>query len=260
MLPVAALIVSAWRRRRELSDPEKLLWLWVLTLFVVFCLPSQRSSRYLLPAMPALAVLLALHWPRLRRAVVTSTLVLAGLVLSAISVVSFMLMGALPGPELYGSGHWALLLLAALVLVLGLVRPALDPAAVLATVFLVLLSFSSLLGPLDGPLGRYDETVQRFVEGRNVWVPVDFIAKEEGYRLLLPGARVHGYRDERDSSVADVLERHPLAVVRLRAGDSLGEGCPRHHHRRALRPARPAQRRRDPGDAVRPGLRTPVRP
>ena len=224
LLPVAALIVSAWRRRRELSDPEKLLWLWVLTLFVVFCLPSQRSSRYLLPAMPALAVLLALHWPRLRRAVVSSTLVLAGLLLAAIAVLSFALLGTLPGPEPYGSGHWALLLLTAAVLVFGLLRPARDPAAVLATAFLIFLSFSSLLGPLDGPLGRYDGTTQRSVEGRDVWVPVDFIAKEEGYRLLLPGARVHAYREERDASVADVLENHSLAVVRLRPGDALGEG------------------------------------
>jgi len=96
---------------------------------------------------------------------------------------------------------------------------------VLATAFLILLSFSSLLGPLDGPLGRYDEKAQRSVEGRDVWVPVDFIAKEEGYRFLLPGARVHAYREERDASVADVLEHHSLAVVRLRAGDSLGEGA-----------------------------------
>jgi len=223
LLPVAALIVSAWRRRRELSDPEKLLWLWVLTLFVVFCLPSQRSSRYLLPAMPALAVLLALHWPRLRRAVVTSTLVLAGLVLAAMVVLSFALKGQLPGPEPYGSGHWALLLLTAVALVFGLLRPARDPAGVLAAAFLIFLSFSSLLGPLDGPLGRYDETAQRSVEGRDVWVPVDFIAKEEGYRLLLPGARVRAYREERDASVEDVLEHHSLAIVRLRPGDGLGE-------------------------------------
>jgi hypothetical protein len=173
--------------------------------------------------MPALAVLLALHWPRLRRAVVTSTLVLAGLLLAAMAVLSFALKGQLPSPEPYGSGHWALLLLTTAALVFGFLRPARDPAAVLATAFLIFLSFSSLLGPLDGPLGRYDETAQRSVEGRDVWVPVDFIAKEEGYRFLLPGARVHAYREERDASVEDVLEHHSLAVVRLRPGHALGE-------------------------------------
>ncbi len=223
LLPVAALLFSAWRRRRELSDTERLLWIWVLTIFVVYCLPSQRSSRYLLPAMPALAVLLALHWPRLHRAVFRSTLALAGLLLAAMAGVSLALRDTLPGPESYGTAHWALLVLTAGVLVLALLSPALDPLGVLATVFLVLLSFSSLLGPLDGPAGRYDRTAQRSVHGRDVWVPVDFIAKEEGYRLLLPGARVHGYPDERDASVEDVLERHPLAAVRLRVGDSVGD-------------------------------------
>jgi hypothetical protein len=38
-------------RRGELSDGEGGLWIWVLTLFLVFAVPSQRSSRYLLPAM-----------------------------------------------------------------------------------------------------------------------------------------------------------------------------------------------------------------
>ena len=39
--------------------------MWVITFFVVFSLPSQRDERYLLPAMPALAVLCALNWERI---------------------------------------------------------------------------------------------------------------------------------------------------------------------------------------------------
>ena len=54
--PVVALVVSSWRRRRELGDGERLLWIWVVTLFVFYCLPAQRSSRYLLPAMPAVNI------------------------------------------------------------------------------------------------------------------------------------------------------------------------------------------------------------
>ena len=54
-------------RRNESSDEEKLLWMWVITLFVVFSLPNQRDERYLLPAMPALAVLCALNWERISR-------------------------------------------------------------------------------------------------------------------------------------------------------------------------------------------------
>jgi 4-amino-4-deoxy-L-arabinose transferase-like glycosyltransferase len=221
--PVVALVVSSWRRRRELSDGERLLWMWVATLFVFYCLPAQRSSRYLLPAMPAVALLLALHWPRMRRGVLAATLVVAAVPLVAIGGLSLALQDALPGPPPYGPAHWAVLALSGSALLAALFVPAVTRIGVLAGVFLVLLSFSSLLGPLDGPVGRYNGTAQAAVAGRDVWVPIDFIAKEEGHRLLLPGARVHGYRDERDPSIQSLLDRHPLLAVRLRPGDPVGD-------------------------------------
>jgi len=222
VLPFAALIVSSWRRRGELGEGERLLWIWVVTLFVVYCVPSQRSSRYLLPAMPAVAVLLALHWPRVRQGILAATVVLAALPLVAIAWLSLALQDALPAGPHYGPGHWSLLAVSGIVLLLAALVPTLTRPGVLVGVLLVLLSFSSLLLPLDGPRGRYDAKAQRAVAGRDVWVPVDFVAKEEGYRLLLPGARVNGYRDEPDSSVRNLLARYPLVAVRLRPEDPLG--------------------------------------
>jgi hypothetical protein len=223
VLPLAALLVSSWRRRRELSDGERLLWIWVATLFVVYCFPSQRSSRYLLPAMPAVAILLALQWPRMRRGVLVATVILAALPLVATAWLSLSLRIALLGPPQYGPGHWTLLACSGVVLVLALLVPSLTRPGVLLGVLLVLLSFSSLLRPLEGPLGRYDAQAQQAVAGRDVWVPVDFVAKEEGYRLLLPGARVSGYREEKGASVPQLLSQYPLVAVRLRPGDPLGD-------------------------------------
>ena len=223
VLPFGALLVSSWRRRGELREGERLLWIWVVTLFIVYCFPSQRSSRYLLPAMPAVAVLLALYWPRMHRGILAATLVLAALPLAATVWLSLALQDALPGLPPYGPGHWSLLAVSGIVLLLAVLVPTLTRPGVLVGVLLVLLSFSSLLQPLDGPRGRYDAKAQRAVAGRDVWVPVDFIAKEEGYRLLLPGARVNGYRDERDSSIRDLLARYPLVAVRLRAAAPVGD-------------------------------------
>jgi hypothetical protein len=223
VLPVVALAVSSWRRRRELSNEERLLWIWVLTLVIVYCFPSQRSSRYLLPAMPAVAVLLALHWPRIRRGVFVATLALAALPLVALASLSVALRGTVPGPSLYGLGHWTILVLTGAVLLAALIEPRFTRLGVLAGVFLVLLSFSSLLKPLAGPLGRYDAAAQAAVTGHDVWVPVDFIAKEEGHRMLLPGARLHAYRDERDPSIPSLLEQYPRVAVRLRPGDHVGD-------------------------------------
>jgi hypothetical protein len=223
-MPIMALVASSWRRRRELHDGEKLLWIQILTFFVVFSLPSQRSSRYLLPAMPALAILLALRWKRIDRRVLGVTLVIAGLALAGMAALALRLQQTLPAPRPYGAGHWAVILLAGAVVLLALLVPASRRPGLHASIFLVFLSFSLLLKPLDGPRGRYDPEVQRFARGREVWVPIDFIAKEEGHRFLLPGARVRAYPEERGTPVQELLYRYPLVVVRLPAGASVGGG------------------------------------
>ncbi len=223
-LPIVALVASSWRMRRELQDGEKLLWIQVLTFFVVFSFPSQRSSRYLLPAMPALAILLALRWKRIDRRVIGATLVMAGLAVAVMAALAVRLQQTLPGPRPYGVEHWAVFLLTGAVVLVALLVPASRRPGLHAAIFLVFLSFSLLLTPLDGPRGRYDPEVQRFADGREVWVPVDFIAKEEGHRFLLPGARVRAYREERGTPVQDILNHHPLVVVRLPRAAAVGGG------------------------------------
>jgi 4-amino-4-deoxy-L-arabinose transferase-like glycosyltransferase len=217
-LPVVALFLVAFGRRRELSDGERLLWLWVLTLFLVFSVPSQRSSRYLLPAMPALAVLLALSWQRIARWVMALALLATGAALAALAVLSLRLQDALPGLRPYPAGHWALLALAGALVLAALLIPSFTRAGVHAGVLLFYLSFASSLRPFDGPLGRYDPSVQQYARGRDVWVPNDFIAKDERFRFILPGARVHGFPEERGASVRELVARYPLVAVQRPLG------------------------------------------
>ncbi len=233
--PVVALFVLAWRRRGELTDAEGGLWIWVLTLFVVFAVPSQRSSRYLLPAMPALAVLLALAWRRIPRWVLSLSLLANAAVIAAITFLSLRLQQAVPGPRLYPVAHWALLAGAGAIVLAALCVPALTRPTVHAAVFLCTLSFAALLRPLDGPLGRYDADAQRQVQGREVWVPADFIAKEEGYRFLLPGAQVRAYREDRDTRADELLKRYPLVVIRRPLRDGAAEAGRVLGHRLDLR-------------------------
>jgi 4-amino-4-deoxy-L-arabinose transferase-like glycosyltransferase len=223
LFPVVALFVLAWRRRGELSAGESGLWIWVLTLFVVFAVPSQRSSRYLLPAMPALAVLLALAWRRIPRWVLSLSLLASAAGIAAITFLSLRLQQAVPGPRLYPVAYWALLAGAGAIVLAALCVPALTRPVVHAAVFLCTLSFAAFLRPFDGPLGRYDAAVQRQVVGREVWVPADFIAKEEGYRFLLPGAQVRGYREDRDTRADELVERYPLVVIRRPLQDAGAE-------------------------------------
>ena len=140
-----------------------------------------------------------------------------------LAYLSLRLQHAVPGPPLYPVAHWALLAGAGTVVLAALCVPALTRPLVHVAVFLCYLSFAAFLRPFDGPLGRYDAAAQRQVQGRDVWVPVDFIAKDEGYRFLLPGARVRAYREERDTRATDLLARYPLVVIRRPLRDGAPE-------------------------------------
>jgi hypothetical protein len=212
--PVVALFVLAWRRREELSGDERGLWIWVLTFLFVYAVPSQRSSRYLLPAMPALAVLLALGWRRIPRWVLALSLLASGVVVAGIATLSFRLQQSLPGPPLYPTPYWALLAGVGTVVLAALVVPALTRPLLHTALFLCTLSFAAFFRPFDASLGRYDGEARQRARGREVWVPADFIAKEEGYRFLLPGARVRAYREDRDTRATELLARYPLVVIR----------------------------------------------
>ena len=223
--PVLWLACDALRRRRELDETERRLWLWVLAFVAAFCLPMQRSGRYLLPALPAVALLLALQWPRVTRWAIRAALALAFLALLAATGASLVLQRVLPETARYGAGHGLLLAAGLAVVAAGILVPRLSAACVHAGAFLSLLALSSLLSPLDGPAGRFDPRAQQRLAGRDVWVPVDFIGKEEGYRFLLPGARVHGYPEQPGEPADALLERYPAVVVRSPAGAPPCAGC-----------------------------------
>jgi 4-amino-4-deoxy-L-arabinose transferase-like glycosyltransferase len=226
LLPLLlALAIGALRRRGELADSERMLWGWVLVFFAVFCLPSQRSSRYLLPAMPAAALLLALSWERITRRAFLVALSLTGIVLATMLGLSLVVQRALPGPGPFRAGHWALLAAALGAVLWGLASPPRTRPLLLLAVFATFVSFCSLVRPLDGPLGRFDDGVVADLAGRDVWVPVDFIGKEEGYRFLLPGAHVHGYPRLPEPSLDTLLAQHPRVVARQPRGRLDCDAC-----------------------------------
>jgi 4-amino-4-deoxy-L-arabinose transferase-like glycosyltransferase len=224
-LPVAALFYVAYRRRPELSAAERRLWIWVIALFLFFSLPSQRSERYLLPAMPGLAVLCALSWERISRTLFVVSLVGAGVVLALIAYLSYRLQQGMPGSVLYGAGYWALLASGAVFVLLALFRTEMTRPGLSVASLLAFLCFAAFLRPFDGPLGRYSKEVQQQARGKDVWVPVNFKAKEEGYVFLLPGARVHPYTFDPKLSAAVLSARYPLCAVRLPMNDAAPAGA-----------------------------------
>lgn len=218
----AAMAHALWRaiRLRDLSDDEKFLWWWVLILFLVFCLPSQRSSRYLLEAMPALAVLMALVWFRLSRWVLFATTLLCTLAIAVIGYLGWLLQYDV-GQQIYSATDAVLLVIMLATLSLSLLMPKLLPWLTLPGVFAAYLTLTGFLSVFDGPLGRYSTKAQMQVAGQTVWVPYNFNAAFEQYRFLLPGAHIRGYRSDAGIPLHILRERYPLLIVQqpLNAAD-----------------------------------------
>ncbi|QWE07991.1 ArnT family glycosyltransferase [Polynucleobacter ibericus] len=224
-------LIQSWRTRRFLSLEEVLLLLLIAAFFIVFSLPSQRSGRYLLPVMPAFAALIALYWDRLplwgfRIALLLQLLVLSLLLWIGINLQFSQWMGD-AGIWTYSYCHWVLMAAGILLVLLGLFKSGFTKTCSLAACFLVYCALTSSLTPLEGRLGRYSTETISQLQGKDVWVPCDYRAKDEEYRLLIPGAKLHGFLAKEAGDIAGLTSAYPLVAVHapLGAQPILCESC-----------------------------------
>lgn len=230
-LPVAAMMFDAVRQRRRLAEEEKLLWIWVLAMLLAFSLPSQRSARYLIPVMPAIGVLCGLSWDRVSRAWFVATLALCAAAVALLAREAVLLQRALAAHDLYPIWYWVLLGVTGAVCLAGILRPAASRPFVPVAVLLGYVAMSGFLLPFDGPRGRFGEQAGQAAFGRDVWVPTDVQASEEGYRFLLPGAHIRTYPAAGAAGVADparvaeLADRYPVFTVRERLGAPACGAC-----------------------------------
>ena len=192
-LVAVALFIDTWKRRHHLGHLEVFLWIWMIVLAAFFCIPNQRDERYLIPAMPALALLIAMRLGHLPRWVISVTLVAAGIVMAGLIGLALLLQHAAATDSLYPL--WALL-----VPIFGLAgvafglfsnhysRPLLAPS-----ILMVYLCYAAFLIPLDRGPGLFKGEGMEAVIGCEVSVPSNFNAREESYGFLLPGAAVKPY-------------------------------------------------------------------
>jgi hypothetical protein len=141
-----------------------------------------------------------------------------------LAYLSLRLEQAVPADSLYPLSYWALLIVTVVVASVSLLRPSLMRAGVNVAILLSLLTFAAFLRPFDGASGTYSADVQELVKGRTVWVPINFIAREEGHRFLLPGADVRGYPLDQNLTAADLAAQYPLFAVRVPMNASVNEG------------------------------------
>jgi 4-amino-4-deoxy-L-arabinose transferase-like glycosyltransferase len=224
-------LIQCWHERRFLSAAEVLLLLLIAAFFIVFSLPSQRSGRYLLPVMPAFAALIALHWERLplwgfRIALLLQMMLLAILLWLGLNLQTSRFMGD-AGSWSYHPAHWFFMATALIMVLTGLIKKAQCKTLALVGCFLTYCALTSSLAPLEGQLGRFSAQTIAQVQGKDVWIPCDYRAKDEEYRLLLPGAQLHGYLAKDAGDVTNLIKTYSLVAVHspLGVAPSICESC-----------------------------------
>ena len=211
--PLLGTLIRAWQHRREATSIERLLWIWAGVLFFVFLLPTQRSGRYLLEALPGIAVIMALHWHRLLPSAFLTTVAGAGVVIGLVAWLSVLLVRDL-GADALPWIHWAILAGAAGLVALPLVERRRLAAYALPAVFATFLAVSSFLTAFDPPRGGYPPAAIAAARGHVVHVPQNFRAAAERNTFLLPGAVIRGYPEqEQEQGPADVGADELVVVV-----------------------------------------------
>jgi 4-amino-4-deoxy-L-arabinose transferase-like glycosyltransferase len=215
-------LIQCWRERRFLLFEESLLLLLLLAFLIVFSLPSQRSGRYLLPVMPALAALIALHWERLPMWGFRVALILQIIIFSALIWIGGQLQQSTfqgdVGAWTYSYSHWVFMIISLGLVIIGLFKKQSTKTIALAACFLTYLGLASSLAPLEGKLGRFPPEVIAQVQDKDLWVPCDYRAKDEEFRLLLPSSRLHGYLASEAGELSKLTNSYPLVLVQTPLG------------------------------------------
>jgi len=248
---------TAWRSYRSgssISDAEKVMWLWLLALALVFMLPNQRSSRYLIPAMPAVAVLVALYWQRMARTWFVITLAFCILGALGMGLIAMGAVRAMQDSSVYSPLFWLLLVLIVLASVVGMFKKQFTRATVAASGFAVLFLLAWTTAPLNGEKGRYKPSTVAQLQGQTVNVPNNFNGQFERYQFIMPGVKVVAYDAPQPVDFADVdalLKTSHYALVARRIGQAPCTNCRIIDSRWDLRS------RQDPSEGTWAALKTP---
>jgi len=196
------LAAQTWRKPQDDSAATRLsphlliVLIWLAVWLIVFTLPSQRSARYVIPAMPALAMLVALCWQRIARGWFLASLLLCGIFIGVLGRIAWSAheLGLGSGVEL---GAAMLAMLTGLALVIGgLFKPTWTRACTVAACLVVFASFGLTTAPLNGAAGLYPSDVIAKLHQAHVAVPNGFNGQFERFQFLLPGNQFVPYDSE----------------------------------------------------------------
>ena len=262
LLPLSiGCFVAAWRSYRQrrgtaqtLSDAEKIMWLWLLALALVFMLPTQRSTRYLIPAMPALAVLMALYWHRIGRIWFSLTLAVCMIGVLAMGLIGYGAVRATQDPWILSPLFWVFVAASALACLGGIFKKNWTRPVAALSGFSVLLALAWVTNPFNGELGRFKPETNALLQGQTVQVPSNFNGHFERYTFIIPGAKIVDYFAAQPVDFADVeglFKTSRYVLVQRRIGQKPCTACRIIDERWDLRS------RQDENDGFMAALKTP---
>jgi 4-amino-4-deoxy-L-arabinose transferase-like glycosyltransferase len=175
---------------RSLTPAQRVLVAWLLVWLIVFTIPSQRSERYVIPAMPALAIGMALLWQRIGRVWSIATLLLMAPALVMLARIAYVIGEMDVGSPVLSGITLLLAGLGLLAVFLGLFNARWTRNLSLLACATVYASFNLMVAPLSHPDTDYSEAVHAQLLGKQVAVPNGFTGQFENYHFVLPGAKI----------------------------------------------------------------------
>ncbi len=212
-LPLVYVCYISLKKRAELKHEEKALWIWVLAFIIVFTVPAQRQDSYVMATMPAVAVMLGLHWREIHYAwfylfVLPLLAVLLGLVYLMIPISQHVLPAGA-----YALWHYLVPFGGIALALLSLAYIKWASRLFIPLIFLAFLSLASVMAPFEGTLGRFDAQAINAAAGEIVYIPTNFKSQYEHYHFLLPGAEIRNYDYDDNESRDRLLAEGKLVVA-----------------------------------------------
>jgi len=177
----------------QLAPAQRVLVAWLLVWLVVFTIPSQRSERYLIPAMPALAIGMALLWQRIGRVWSLATLLLIAPALVMLARIAWVIGELDVGSALLSGLTVVVAAMGLLAMLLGLFNARWTRNASLVACACAYGCFNLMVAPLSHPDADFPPAVHAQMQGKRVAVPNGFTGQYENYHFALHGARIHPY-------------------------------------------------------------------
>jgi 4-amino-4-deoxy-L-arabinose transferase-like glycosyltransferase len=184
----------------QLSPAHWILLAWLAVWLIVFTIPSQRSARYVIPAMPALAIAMALVWERIGKGWFLVTLLITAPVLVLLARIAWVMgeMGMASQTEV------AMTLVAVCAglagAAAGFVHISWERNASLIACLAVYGSFGLMVEPISHHTTDYAPEVRATIKDHTLAVPNGFTGQYERFHFVFPGARITPYDAEGKNS------------------------------------------------------------